>query len=416
MGIGSAVAQPYGNGGQMVNDMIGPAYATVKLVADSLPELLLIATDLVDLIAAGAAITANLEAIEGAVEAGESAQLSAAAAAASAVTAGGFVATIQASATAAANSAAAAAASALLASNIAGANFVAKTGDTINGNLIVTGFLTVGDEAYGVGWNGSFQAPTKNAVYDKIKAIEDLKGVANGFIMSDGDNKVAIANLPDAVVGALKFQATWNANTNTPAIPAAGLANKGHYYLVSVAGATAIGGINDWSIGDWLVSDGTTWNKIDNSDKVSSVNGQSGVVVLAKADVGLGNVDNTSDALKPLSNAAVTALAAKAPLVPREQTPATNNIVPTFTDDVVSRNIDGVANIANPTGVAIDFHGIVIRLTSAGAYAITWGNKFRVIGGVELPLVTVAGKTIYVGALYNEGADKWDVLYVGVEQ
>ncbi len=27
------------------------------------------------------------------------------------------------------------------------------------------------DEAYGVGWNGSVEAPTKNALYDKIETL-----------------------------------------------------------------------------------------------------------------------------------------------------------------------------------------------------------------------------------------------------
>lgn len=45
---------------------------------------------------------------------------------------------------------------------------------------------------------------------------------------------------------------------------------------------------------------------------VSSVNGQTGAVVLAKGDVGLGNVDNTSDADKPISTATQAALDEKA--------------------------------------------------------------------------------------------------------
>ena len=31
--------------------------------------------------------------------------------------------------------------------------------------------VTVPDEAYGAGWNGSLEVPTKNAVYDKIEAL-----------------------------------------------------------------------------------------------------------------------------------------------------------------------------------------------------------------------------------------------------
>ena len=62
------------------------------------------------------------------------------------------------------------------------------------------------------------------------------------------------------------------------------------------------------------------------TDLVVSVNGQVGTVVLAKADVGLGNIDNTSDLNKPISTAAQSALTAKADLVggsiPTSQIPA----------------------------------------------------------------------------------------------
>jgi hypothetical protein len=45
---------------------------------------------------------------------------------------------------------------------------------------------------------------------------------------------------------------------------------------------------------------------------VASVAGKTGVVTLVKADVGLSNVDNTSDASKPVSTATTTALSGKA--------------------------------------------------------------------------------------------------------
>lgn len=47
------------------------------------------------------------------------------------------------------------------------------------------------------------------------------------------------------------------------------------------------------------------------SNLVTSVNGEQGVVVLDKSDIGLANVDNTSDASKPVSTATQTALNAK---------------------------------------------------------------------------------------------------------
>ena len=114
--------------------------------------------------------------------------------------------------------------------------------------------------------------------------------------------------LPDSVLGASQYQGTWNAATNTPAIPAAALGNKGWYYSVAVAGTTNINGISSWAVGDQIISNGTVWEKIPNVSAVNSVNGKTGVVVVDKGDVGLPNVDNTSDATK---NAAAVTLTNK---------------------------------------------------------------------------------------------------------
>ncbi|AYD81520.1 minor tail protein [Arthrobacter phage KBurrousTX] len=54
------------------------------------------------------------------------------------------------------------------------------------------------------------------------------------------------------------------------------------------------------------------WKELMATGQVVSVAGQTGTVVLAKGDVGLGNVDNTSDASKPVSTATQTALNGKA--------------------------------------------------------------------------------------------------------
>ena len=55
------------------------------------------------------------------------------------------------------------------------------------------------------------------------------------------------------------------------------------------------------------------WILLPNPDApVSSVNGYSGIVVLGKTDVGLGNVDNTADSVKPVSTAQQAALDGKA--------------------------------------------------------------------------------------------------------
>ena len=85
--------------------------------------------------------------------------------------------------------------------------------------------------------------------------------------------------------GALTYQGTWNASTNTPTL-ASSVGTTGYYYVVSVAGSTNLNGITDWQIGDWAVFNGSIWQKVDNTDAVSSVNGQTGTVVLGATDVG----------------------------------------------------------------------------------------------------------------------------------
>lgn len=136
-----------------------------------------------------------------------------------------------------------------------------------------------------------------------VAVLEAQKGAPGGIAELDENSKLPASRLPASIVGAVKYQGTWNADANTPAIPAAASGNKGWYYKVAVAGATAVDGIAEWKVGDWIISNGAAWEKIDNTDQVVSVAGKQGVVVLVKADVGLGNVDNTADAAKPVSTA-----------------------------------------------------------------------------------------------------------------
>jgi len=109
-------------------------------------------------------------------------------------------------------------------------------------------------------------------------------GVANGVASLDGSGTVPISQLPAAVLGALSYQGTWNASTNTPTLTSS-VGTKGYYYVVSVAGSTNLNGITNWVVGDWAVYNGTAWQKVDNTDAVTSVNGYTGTVVLTNTDI-----------------------------------------------------------------------------------------------------------------------------------
>jgi hypothetical protein len=121
--------------------------------------------------------------------------------------------------------------------------------------------------------------------------------VLTGLNTSGGGNIVStdtivqafgkVQNQITALVGGVMYEGTWNASTNSPTITSS-VGNKGDYYVVSVAGSTTIDGISDWKVGDWIIFNGSTWQKVDNTDLVSSVNGYTGAVVLTTSDVAEG--------------------------------------------------------------------------------------------------------------------------------
>jgi hypothetical protein len=114
-------------------------------------------------------------------------------------------------------------------------------------------------------------------------AAELNAGVANGVATLDSGGQVPLSQIPP--LGDLNYQGAWNASTNTPTL-ASSTGTKGYYYVVSVAGSTNLNGITDWQVGDWAVFNGSVWQKIDNTDSVTSVNSKTGAVVLTYTDVG----------------------------------------------------------------------------------------------------------------------------------
>ena len=106
------------------------------------------------------------------------------------------------------------------------------------------------------------------------------KGAASGYAPLDANQKVPSANLPDSIVGAVSYQGTWDAQNNSPALPNPTTV-QGHYYVTEVPG-TYLG--NVYSVGDWVISNGTIWEKVDNTQNVNSVFGRTGNVVADAGD------------------------------------------------------------------------------------------------------------------------------------
>jgi hypothetical protein len=117
------------------------------------------------------------------------------------------------------------------------------------------------------------------------KVLTGLNITGNAIVSTDSILTAfgKLQNQVNQLVGGLQYEGTWNASTNTPTITSS-VGTDGTFYIVSVAGTTNINGINDWQVGDWIVFHDTTWQKVDNSDSVSSVFGRVGNVVANQAD------------------------------------------------------------------------------------------------------------------------------------
>ncbi len=108
------------------------------------------------------------------------------------------------------------------------------------------------------------------------------------------------------ITGGLDYRGTWNASTNTPILTSS-VGTNGYYYVVSVSGSTDLNGITDWVVGDWVIFNGISWQKLDQTNLVTSVNGATGAVVITASDLGaLTNVTSTDGSVVITSPTATT--------------------------------------------------------------------------------------------------------------
>ena len=182
--------------------------------------------------------------------------------------------------------------------------------------------------------------------------------------------------------------------------------------VTSVNGGTGDVTITTTSIGAQPVdSDLTVIAALDPTDG-SLLARQGGVwtgrtTAQVKTDMGLGNVDNTSDANKPISNATAASLAAKAPLV-----------APALTNPAANRFLGAVQTVTYASSVTLDASAATtFRVSATGPLTIadiTNGANGQQIAlevlasGADRTL-TVAGGTVVVPAgLWWQGALRYD--------
>ena len=266
----------------------------------------------------------------------------------------------------------------------------------------------------------------------------ELVGHLNVIIVSNFGTTFSLVKTPIPHVGGLNLQGSWDASTNTPDISISPEVNS--YWITNVAGATTLGSetyfnqadwavytVNGWirinaisgdvnvqsdwnsvagdslilnkptipsgnKIIDWTIDNGATvinpgnytdtiYNSITVDTHIANVTTNPHNVT--KINVGLGNVDNTSDANKPVSTATQTALDNKV-----DDAQVLTNVPSgaVFTDTVYTHpsgdgNLHVIATLTTNNG----------KVLTAGATpgSLTWTDK------------TVNTNTTYVSSDFN---------------
>jgi hypothetical protein len=240
---------------------------------------------------------------------------------------------------------------------------------------------------------------------------------------------------PLIVSGTVNYKGTWNASTNNPTLNSSPAAStKGDYYVVSTAGTQF--GIT-FAIGDWIISNGTAWEKVDLTDAVSSVFGRTGAVVGVSTDYSAVGLTNTAIGASNPSTGAFTTVTASSTIAATgavtgsnlsgtntgDQTTITGN-AGTATALQTARTIggssfDGTANVTSfpvpgaigvTTPAAANFTSIGV--TTQGTGAFTTGNFSSTLfaGGVTTlrganVAISNASGFLVVGSSNAAGAD-----------
>lgn len=185
----------------------------------------------------------------------------------------------------------------------------------------------------------------------------------------------AVATLTTAAQHKLGTTAQSITLTNDTASITGYIANEGLYYIATAEFSFAS---LDIRAGDWLISTGTMWSKIDNTDAVTGVKGDAestyriGNVNITKGNIGLENVDNTSDLDKPISTATQTALNLKLniadiddALSEESENPVQNKVITNTIGDV-NLVLESVLSRAG---------GHVVKITTLAGATVTITNQ-----------------------------------------
>ena len=195
------------------------------------------------------------------------------------------------------------AASPLSYNNLTGAFSISQAGASTDGYLSSTDWTTFNakqvagnyivsltGEATAVGPGAAAVTLNNASVTGKVLTGVNITG---GTVLATDTMLTAFGKLQNQInglIGSTIYQGVWDASSNTPTLTSS-VGTNGFYYIVNVAGSTNLNGITDWKIGDWAIFNGGVWQKVDNTESVTSVNGFTGAVSLTTDNVAQGTTN-----------------------------------------------------------------------------------------------------------------------------
>jgi hypothetical protein len=309
-------------------------------------------------------------------------------------------------------------------------------GDVVcGGNVIASGNLTLGSQATG-GTPGRITFWANGYNCGNISAYDGNNGLYSDFDTHVWRNTPASFNFMqlnssglDVYVGTIKQGGAQVAMVSQLAnyLPLTGGYLYGDLYAMGAAsyiGPGLWGGVsnNIVSICNTNWPSGFSSIQFKNFNAANSLQSTSGAITCgADGNLSLGATNIIlqagGSAIATVDANGLTLTAGKGiASTPREQAVVSAaTVTPAFTNDIVIITAQAVGlTLANWSGTAVPNHGLAIRIKSAAIQTIAYGTNYRAIG-VTLPTATVAGKTLYLGCIYNATDGKFDVIAVAQE-
>lgn len=208
---------------------------------------------------------------------------------------------------------------------------------------------------------------------------EDRIGAPSGVAGLDEDAQIPIEQLPPAVVGNLKYKGNFDASGGVGPSPT----EVGWWW--DITGAGTIDDV-DYEIGDYIICIGiepSVFSKIDNTDKVTSVNDLTGAVIIAKTIYRSihvqkgGDDDNTGSEQYPFATVPAAIVAAKAlVMVPSTANPIAILIGPGVYSEQVVLDHEGISLYGYGQGItSFERAGTALRIRDNGVDPEPWDVK-----------------------------------------